>query len=137
MSCIAVVVASYGCGQHDNAPPSLACPESLATFCATPSPECVAHVDPSNIVDSYCATPQSGNSGIFGIYICGDAGTFALQNGTGTSTTTSFYDASGDLFAITRGAEDASCAAGPTTFVIPDCRGDLVGYQCIHDAGTD
>ena len=125
-----------GCGQHDTAATSsVSCSDSLTKYCAAASPECVPHVDPNNIVASYCAAPQSGGVA-FGIWVCGDAGTFGVDLQI-ISPSTSYYDAAGNLVAIVPDLKSASCTAGPATFDAPSCRSDLIGYECIHDAGAD
>lgn len=125
-----MLVGLLACGKTAD-PSARACAESVAVYCA--SSPCVMHIDPTDIVASYCGA-NSAYKG-FGVWGCGDGGE-QIQ-----TDITFQYDTTGQLVAVLTGLPfSPACVAGPSTFDLPSkCVSDLVAFTCGNavDAGVD
>jgi len=130
---LALIGALGACDSNKTIP----CAQSLSAYCSTAP--CVTKIDPNDIVNSFCASSSAPKDG-FGVTDCPDGGALAVDF-TGSTTGVDYvYGRDGTLQAVLnlQGAEGNTCVAGPAAYEpSPGCKSNLIGYQCVGDAGPD
>jgi hypothetical protein len=120
------------------------CRQTIDAYCANPLTPCVRHVDPTDIVPSYCGQPGA-QRGPFGVFDCTSVATLAFD-GSGaaassdpddTPATWYAYDrSSGELVRVESVASPGAgsvvaCEAGASgTPDFGECDTDFVAYAC-------
>jgi hypothetical protein len=138
---LAFALLAAACGAHGSTANTISCTESLDDFCAKSSLPCVRHIDPVDVVGSFC--DQFGRLIWFSTEDCSDGtvGIVIERSGQPYFVESYRYDGhTGDLIAVLVAVDDlqtgarlGGCVAGPSAFSGATCTDWAVAFGCGPD----